>query len=230
LLSVAVAVNDHPMRTLTHDQARRVYDRIGARQDTQAFYEDRATEIIVAQGGFGTARRVFEFGCGTGRFAVRLLSGHLPKSARYRGIDLSPTMVALAQQRLAGFGARAEAVLTDGPPPKAEPDASYDRFVSNYVLDLLSENDIAAVLCEAHRILEPRGLLCLASLSTGSGSVSRRVARAWTRVHAMWPALVAGCRPLELPSHIPAHQWTIRHHQHVAPFGLPSEVLIAERR
>jgi len=218
------------MAVLSREQARRVYDRIGARQDTQGFYEDRATAILVAHGEFGTAQRVFEFGCGTGRFARRLLSEHLPDSARYRGVDLSPTMVALAQRRLASFGSRAGVLLTDGSPPTAEPPSSCDRFVSNFVLDLLSEEDIAAVLREAHRMLEAQGLLCLSSLSTGQGLLARLAARGWARVHAVRPALVGGCRPLDLLSWVPSRQWTLRHHAHVMPFGVPSEVIVAQRR
>jgi ubiquinone/menaquinone biosynthesis C-methylase UbiE len=218
------------MPVLSRDEARRVYDRIGALQDTQAFYEDRATAILLEHGRFGIAQRVFEFGCGTGRFARRLLSQHLPASARYRGVDLSPGMVALAERRLAPFGPRAEVLLTDGSPPTAERTSSCDRFASNFVLDLLSQEDIAAVLREAHRMLEPGGLLCLASLSTGRGRLARMAARGWARVHALRPALVGGCRPLDLLSWVPAEPWSIRHHAHVVPFGVPTEVVVAERR
>jgi ubiquinone/menaquinone biosynthesis C-methylase UbiE len=215
--------------TLTREEARRVYDRIGAGQDTQAFYEDRATGLLIQHGAFGSARSILEFGCGTGRFAFRLLSQHLPEAARYRALDLSPRMVQLARERLAPFASRAEVVLTDGAPPASEPAASCDRFVSNYVLDLLSEDDISAVLREAHRILEPGGLLCLSGLSTGTGPFSRLVSRAWLRVHALRPALVGGCRPLELVAWLPPQQWRLRHHAKLAPFGVPSEVLVAER-
>ena len=213
---------------LTREQARRVYDRIGARQDTQAFYEDRATSILVEHGRFDAAHRVLEFGCGTGRFAERLLSGYLPGNARYRGLDLSPVMVGLARMRLAPFGERAEIVLTDGSPPVSEPAASRDRIVSNFVIDLLSEEDIAVVMREAHRILEPGGLLCLSSLSTGTGPISRLLARVWSGVHALRPALVGGCRPLELRSWLPAAEWWVRHHAKLTPFGVPSEVVVAE--
>jgi ubiquinone/menaquinone biosynthesis C-methylase UbiE len=217
------------MAILTREQARRVYDRIGAHQDSQAFYEDRATGLLIEHGEFGSAHRVLELGCGTGRFALRLLAEHLPADAHYRGLDLSPVMVRLAQERLAPFAARAEVVLTDGSPPAAEPTASRDRFVSSYVLDLLSEEDIAAVLREAHRILAPGGLLCLTSLSTGIGALSRFVSGTWSRVHALRPALVGGCRPLDLTAWVSSSAWLVRHHAKVAPFGVPSEVLVAER-
>jgi SAM-dependent methyltransferase len=218
------------MATLSHEQTRRVYDRIGAWQDTQAFYEDRATALVVAHGDFDTATRVFEFGCGTGRFAARLMAEHLPATAQYRGVDLSPTMIALARARLASFGSRADVVQTDGAPPAAERTGSCDRFVSNFVLDLLPEDDIAAVVREAHRMLVPGGVLGLASLSSGDMWPTRLVARLWSGVHRVVPALVGGCRPLDLRAWVPARDWTIRHHVHLAPFGLPSEVVVAERR
>jgi ubiquinone/menaquinone biosynthesis C-methylase UbiE len=214
---------------LSREQARRVYDRIGSRQDTQAFYEDRATEILIQHGEFGAAHRVLEFGCGTGRFAVRLLSHHLPAGASYRALDLSPNMVQLARARLAPFGPRAEAIVTDGSPPTSEPAGSRDRFVSNFVLDLLSEEDIAAVVGDAHRILVPGGLLCVASLSSGSGVFSGFMSRVWSRVHRWRPALVGGCRPLELRAWVTPPKWEVRHHSKLAPFGVPSEVVVAAR-
>jgi ubiquinone/menaquinone biosynthesis C-methylase UbiE len=217
------------VRTLSHQEARRVYDRIGARQDTQAFYEDVTTRELIRHGNFSSAGAVFEFGCGTGRFARMLLGDHLGPTATYRGVDLSPAMVGLAERRLSEFGERARVVLTDGGAPSSEPPASFDRFVSNFVFDLLSEADIAAVVSEAHRMLRPGGLLCLASLSPGHGVVSRTVIRVWSFVHRLDPRFVAGCRPIELLTFLEEERWKVRHHQALAPFGLPSEAVVAER-
>ena len=183
-------------RTLTHEEARRAYDRIGKWQDSQAFYEDVATRQVVSHGDFASAAAVYELGCGTGRFAEGLLREHLGPTTTYRAADLSPKMAGLARQRLVEFGRRVEILLTDGNPPTAEPTAAFDRFVSNFVFDLLSEAEIEAVLVEAHRILRPGGLLCLSSLSTGHNIVSRGLARFWTGVHRLSPWLVGGCRAL----------------------------------
>jgi ubiquinone/menaquinone biosynthesis C-methylase UbiE len=218
------------MRTLSHDQARRVYDRIGSKQDTQAFYEDRATRELVAHGDFANARSVFEFGCGTGRFAEGLLENHLAADATYHAVDLSPKMVSIAEARLVRFGDRVTVQLTEGEPPSARADASYDRFVSNYVLDLLSEEAIETLLEQAHRILRPAGLFCLASLSVGATPASRLVARLWSGIHALHPALVGGCRPIQLLALLPEARWSVVHHVEVAPFAIPSEVVVAARR
>ncbi|MFN2375989.1 MAG: class I SAM-dependent methyltransferase [Candidatus Binatia bacterium] len=218
------------MRTLSHEDARRVYDKIGSFQDRQAFYEDRTTAELVAHGRFAAASRVFEFGCGTGRFAESLLTEHLPEAATYRGIDLSPTMVGLAHARLDRFGPRAAVVLSDGGPPDSEPTASCDRWISNFVLDLLSEKAIEEVLAEAHRMLVPGGLLCLAGLSTGSTRSSRMAARAWSAIHGWSPELVGGCRPIDVTPYLAPERWLVRHHARLAPFCIPSEAVVAERR
>ncbi len=215
--------------TLSHSDARRVYDRIGSFQDSQAFYEDRTTRELVVHGCFEQASAVFEFGCGTGRFAESLLAERLPATATYRGIDLSPTMIGLASRRLARFGVRAEVALSEGGPPASEPSGHYDRWVSNFVFDLLSEADIAAVLAEAHRMLKPGGLLCLAGLGTGDSWYSKAMASVWTTIHRVAPEVVGGCRPVDLPPFLSPDRWSIAHHRSLAPFLVPSDAVVATR-
>jgi SAM-dependent methyltransferase len=215
---------------LSHEDARRAYDRIGSLQDSQAFYEDRATDLLLRHGDFGSAEALFEFGCGTGRFARRLFEGFLSPSACYCGVDISPKMVSLAQARLAPFSSRARVILTEGGPPIDQPPDAYDRFVSNYVFDLLSEEDIAGVLREAHRMLRPDGLLCLTGLSTGVGPLSRTVARTWSWIQAHRPAAVGGCRPIDLLPLLSTSRWQVRHHAKLVAFGITSEVLVGQRR
>jgi SAM-dependent methyltransferase len=217
------------MRTVSALEARRIYDRIGKAQDGQAFYEDRATDVLITHLDLASARSVFEFGPGTGRFAARLLATQLPPAASYRGVDVSPVMVRLASERLVRFGPRASVRLSEGGPPTDEPGGGYDRFVSNFVLDLLSPEAIEGVIREAHRMLVPGGLLGLASLASGFTTASRIVSWMWLRVHALRPSLVGGCRPLELREVLPGEAWRIRHRARVAPLGLPLEAVVAER-
>lgn len=218
-----------PGSTLSHDEARRFYDRFGAWQDKQDFYERLAFERLVSRADFARAGRVVEFGCGTGRLAAELLSQHLPPACRYLGLDLSATMVALARTRVAAFGARAEIHQTDGSPRLECDNDSCDRFLSTYVLDLLPENEIRALLAEARRVLVPGGLLGVASLTHGQRAAERAVCWMWKRIHAVRPALVGGCRPIELTSALKDEGWKIRYRCVVSPFAIPSEVVVAER-
>ncbi len=217
-------------RALSHAEARAVYDRIGSRQDTQAFYEDQALAVSLRHGRFAEAQRVCELGCGTGRFAATLLDQQLPPDASYLGIDVSPEMVRLSRARLARFGDRAEIRQSEGPIVIDAPDGSVDRFVSNYVLDLLSVADIRAAVAEARRLLAPGGLACLVSLTRGCSPVSRALVGVWTRIHSANPKLVGGCRPVELLDFLPEAEWERVHHEVLSAFGVPSEVVVAARR
>lgn len=220
-------MNASKARSFSREDARRFYDRFGAKMDRQAFYEDAAIECLIAQSDFPSAQSVIELGCGTGRLAARLLEQYLPTSASYVGVDISSTMVRLATERLAPWADRATVHLTGGDPVYDRYGGPFDRFVSTYVFDLLCDEDIAEVLAAAHDCLENGGRLCVAGLTEGSG-LSAITTKAWHLVHRIRPALVGGCRPLVLADHLPEDQWRIVYRQVVVNAMVPSEVLIAE--
>jgi ubiquinone/menaquinone biosynthesis C-methylase UbiE len=212
----------------SYEQARAFYDWLGTKQDWQRIYEDPAVADLIEHLKLAQTNSVIEFGCGTGRLAEALLAHHLPAQVRYLGVDLSSTMVALTRERLRRFGSRVEVLLTQGEPRLDMPSNSADRFLSTYVLDLLTEDDILSVIAEAHRVLVPGGLLGLVSLSHGFTPLSRIVGKVWGWVHKAWPMLVGGCRPISLRAFM-NDLWCIRHHQKIVRFGVPSEVLVAEK-
>lgn len=208
---------------------RAYYDRFGAKQDSQGFYEDPAINTLITHADFEHARRVFEFGCGTGKLALRLLDNHLPDAATYLGCDLSPVMTRLAVRRIEPYAARARIERTEGDIRFPVADGAVDRVVSCYVLDLLSEDDIRRYFAEAHRALRPSGYVCLASLGRGTGAFSRGVSWLWSRVFALSPSLVGGCRPIDMDAFIDVSQWRLVYRNTVTPFGVPSDVRILER-
>lgn len=210
--------------------AKAFYDRFGARQDTQAFYEDAAVDALVAHAELGEAHALVEFGCGTGRHAARLLAEVLAPDARYVGIDLSTTMVGLARARLARFADRATLVESTGTMRLPLADRSCDRLLSTFVLDLLSPEDTRELLAEAHRVLVPGGLLCLTSATHGEDLAGRLVSAAVSAVHALRPALLGGCRPIAIRPLLAADAWALRHHERVRAWGVTSEVVVAARR
>lgn len=212
---------------MTRARARAIYNRIGALQDTQRFYEDAAVRLLVEHADLGAAQSVIEFGCGTGRHAASMLREHLPSNAHYVGIDQSQTMVRLARERLRPWADRSAIWQTDGRPVIEADDESFDRFWSTYVLDLLSPQDIAAVLDEAHRLLRPQGRLCLTSLTQGDTLMQQGVSAVLSRVYAAEPALLGGCRPLRLLSFLDADRWSILFRRVVSRFAIPSEVIVA---
>lgn len=217
-------------RTLTRTEASRFYDKFGARQDRQGFYEDAALALMIELGKFADAENVFELGCGTGRLAEQLLTSHLPSSAHYVGVDISSTMVRLAKARLAGFEGRVGIHLSAGEFDFSRLGGPFDRIVSTYVFDLLSLADIKKCFAGAHAAMSRGGLLCHAGLTNGTGPISKTTSTIWTMLHRIRPILVGGCRPLTLADHISDSQWELIHREVVVSAGIPSEVVILKAR
>jgi SAM-dependent methyltransferase len=213
----------------SYPEAKKFYDSFGKKQDWQGFYENKAINKLIENSNFENAGAVFEFGCGTGKFARDLLENYLAGDCRYLGVDLSETMIKIASGRLRSFEPRAAVQLSDGSPELNLIPGSCDRFISSYVLDILSDEDITVVFSEARRILPEKGLLCLTSLTGGSGIVSRPVSVIWEAVHRLKPDLVGGCRPLKLTDFVDEADWHIKHHSKVRSFGVTSEILVAEK-
>jgi ubiquinone/menaquinone biosynthesis C-methylase UbiE len=225
-----VSVRQPTDRYLSPPEAKRFYDRLGSAQDWQGFYENPAIKELVGHSAFDTAHSVFEFGCGTGALAARLLQHHLPADARYVGLDISDTMLSLAQKRLKPWSERARIHQSDGSPRIPEPDSSFDRFVSTYVLDLLAPDFIERLLSEAHRVLVPGGKLCLVSMTFGTSPLSRAVCWGWQRLWRLRPGIVGGCHPIELSEYLRSEWWKLDHTTKVTSWGVTSEVLVASAR
>jgi ubiquinone/menaquinone biosynthesis C-methylase UbiE len=216
-------------RRLTREEVRAFYDRFGRKQDLQRLYEGPVIRQLLAHGRFESALHVFELGCGTGWFAQELLSRHLPSHAKYLGADLSSTMVRLSEKKLQRFGSRARILQTDGSLGFDLSSGSFDRFVSIYVMDLLSMDDMKAVIHEAHRLLKQSGLVCLVSITPGKTFFSRLVMSAWMRIYRLNPACLGGCRTVELMTLLDTDRWKVLYHDVINTFGLSSEVLVAEK-
>ena len=216
--------------TLSPSEARTFYDKFGEKQDKQGFYENPALEDLIVHAGFQHAQKVFEFGCGTGKFAERLLQDHLPSSATYLGCDVSSTMINLATERLAPYAERAKVVRSNGSIRFPVSDQSVDHVISTYVLDLLSEEDILLVFGEAHRVLTAGGKLCLVSLAKGVTFPSKIVSFIWMTLFRIRASLVGGCRPIRLESHFDQELWQFEYENVFTPFQVPSQVLILSKR
>lgn len=217
-------------RALTQDGARAFYDCFVWLQEWQRWYESPALDVLVREGAFSDAHAVFELGCGTGRLAERLLAREMPEDSRYLGVDVSPRMVERTRRRIARFGSRAEVQITNGSLNLPIFRRELDRFVSAYVLDLLSDEDAGLAVDEAYRALAPGGRLCIASLGQGTTRASRALCRAWEVVYRIHPVLVGGCRPVDVIALLPEPRWEILHAETLVALAVPSHVVVARRR
>ena len=137
-----------PEETLVGERAGRSlsFDRIAAEYDATRGGEARgAWHASLLAPHLDASRAVLDVGVGTGAVALGLIrSGFL-----VRGVDISPAMLRTARERLDGRVIAADAVRL----PLA--DGSVSQAVSVWVLHLVG--DLAAVVAEVARVLEPGG-------------------------------------------------------------------------
>lgn len=215
-------------RGLSNTQVEKFYDSLGIKQDGSGYYEDATLADLVQHANFENAKSVVEFGCGTGNFAENLLSHVLPSDATYWGCDVSATMVVLSKNRISKFGERVNVFKTSGEFILPLQNESVDRFVSNYVLDILSFDEIEKVIHEAKRLLKKDGLLCLTGLTHGKSPFSKLWTAFWKVRFYINPKWVGGCRPVALLNFL--RDWEIVHHNILVARGISSEVVVARKR
>jgi len=107
-------------------------------------------------------------------------------------------------------------------------DATYSHFVSNFVLDLLNDEDINKTLGEAYRMLKKDGKMCLTSLGYKNKNERSILTSLWLFLYHYVPNLLGGCRPINIiDNYLPADKWKVTYHEFVSAYGLDNEVLIA---
>lgn len=219
------------MKTLNKKNSELFYDKFGRKQDNQAYYEDLAINDQLENSELSTAKNVFEFGCGTGRLAEKILRSYLPEDSSYNGLDISSTMIELSTKRLALYKERIHLIKSTGAINVQLPDESIDRFISNYVLDLLSYDDIDDILNEAYRLLEFNGIISLISITNGKTIISKIVMNTWNFLFKINPKIVGGCRPIKIKNIINKDtRWEIVYENVKIAYGIASEIIIARKK
>jgi demethylmenaquinone methyltransferase/2-methoxy-6-polyprenyl-1,4-benzoquinol methylase len=209
-------------RYISSDDARRLYDWLGARYDAAERYESGAKARARQLLGLASGQRVLHVGVGAGHDQARLQEAVAP-SGVVAGVDISPVMLGLTRARTGAALARADArALPCGA-------GQFDRLFSAYLLDLLPAGELRAQLSEFRRVLRPGGRLALVSLTEGTSPVSRLMIGAWKLAYRANPLLCGGCRPLRLAALAQAAGFVVVAREVVTQLGLPSEVLAAVR-
>ena len=224
--------------TLSRREARSVYDGFAVQghiggKDAESGYGGPAIQALLTMAAFSAATSVLEFGCGQGKLAELVLARE-SAIGQWRCVDQSPEMASRASERLRPFGDRATVVqLEDGDPSavQVEP-GSIDRFVSTYVLDLLSEEDMFAVLSTAERSLKPTGLLLLSGITYGYRLSLKTcfMTLVWELLYRFKRKTVGGCRPQLLQPYLESRGWKVISRVQTLPTGFPwmaSEVICA---
>jgi SAM-dependent methyltransferase len=132
----------------------------GRRWDLKAFFETGRREISLLMyqlkqlEHLPTPGRAFDFGCGVGRLS-QALAAHF---ADVVGVDISPTMIELAE-RLNRHRGTVRYVLNQSPLLAVLPSESFDFVYSDIVLQHLDPDAARQYVSEFLRVLAPGGTL-----------------------------------------------------------------------
>jgi ubiquinone/menaquinone biosynthesis C-methylase UbiE len=197
----------------------RWYDRLGGSEEPHIA---AGLRLLNAQPG----ERALEFGFGTGNGLVALAHG-VGETGRVCGLDLSPGMIKVAQERVEKEQLTDRVSVQRGNVLQLPYAAStFDVVFSSFMLDLIDTPDLPLVLNECRRVLRANGRVGLVSMSKAcAGNV---VVKVYERFHRWLPALI-DCRPIYVQALASAAGFQIEVAQTRSMWGLPVEIVIARK-
>jgi demethylmenaquinone methyltransferase/2-methoxy-6-polyprenyl-1,4-benzoquinol methylase len=167
--------------------ASRAYD------DATAQYEARAKALAMEAVDRREGETYLEVAVGTGLSIVEQVRRTGP--AGVVGVDLTPEMLALARERLAGAGGGAVPLLLADARCLPFCAGAFDWLFNSYMLDLIPTGDLPVVIREFRRVLKPGGRIVLANLTEGEGD-DAAFSESWKAAYSQDPARLGGCRPV----------------------------------
>ena len=198
------------------------YDGLVAQK--QASAKLAAIEILARHPG----ETFLEVGAGTGWAFERIVTATGAKNAC--GLDVALGMLEVARDVLESIsGGPASLLLGDG---RSLPfaDCSIDCMLNSYTFEVMAAPDIAAMLDDMLRVLQPGGRAVIVNLTdaTNGGAEDEAMIRDWLDRYKADPEYFGGARPLQLSEMLRAHGFESVTRRYVGP-DWPSEVLLAYR-
>lgn len=211
----------------SHAAARATYDRLSRWYDgLVAPFERRAHGAALRAAGVRPGETVLEIGFGTGHDLVRLARAVGP-TGRVLGLDISPAMRRVAEERLRRAGLADRVELTTGDAITLPyPDGSVDVVILTFVLELFDTPEIPSVLAGARRVLRPGGRLVVTALARDvRGRPTRLLVRLYEALHDLAPSVV-DCRPIPVAAALREAGFEVRTVARSSLWGLPVETVV----
>ncbi len=201
-----------------YDGISRFYDVWGKLTESKA--RERALELADVKDG----STVLEVAVGTGLMFEQIVRRN--PGGRNIGVDLSKGMLEKARRRLGRSGAENYALSIGNAAALEIGSDAVDVLVNNYMFDLISFENMGAVLEEFWRVLKPGGKLVLVNMTKGRGFGGG----VYDWLYRMFPKAMGGCRGVELAGRLERHGFRVEAREYVRQMMFPSEVILAWKK
>jgi demethylmenaquinone methyltransferase/2-methoxy-6-polyprenyl-1,4-benzoquinol methylase len=212
------------------EAARAFYTRISSVYDALADRDEHcARDIGLSLLDAKAGERLIEIGFGTGNALVPLAAS-VGATGRVCGIDISPGMKDVAEQRIRSVhGAAPVDLRVAAVPPIPFDDAAFDGAFMSFTLELFPDDTIPGVLGEVRRVLRPGGRFAVVSMTHGTDDQRHRMPeRIYTWMHRHFPHIV-DCRPIDVERLLVEAGFTIVRVQRLEIWGLPVAACLANQ-
>lgn len=202
------------------DAVADVYNRIAPIYDMWAWLtESRARDRCLDLAAIRDGESVLEVAVGTGIAFEHIVKAN--PTGRNEGVDLTEAMLARAERRIARLGVDNFRLAIGDAYALDSADDEFDLLINNYMFDLLPQQDFPAVLTEFKRVLRPGGRLILVNMTAGE----RWYNGIWARVYRISPALLGGCRGVQVLPVMQKCGFLETRREYVSQMTFPSEII-----
>ena len=199
-----------------------IYRKVAPSYDLFArLTETRAHNLCLELAAIQDGEAVLEVPVGTGLAFEKILSAN--PSGRNEGVDLTEAMLIRADKRAAKSGSDNYRLRVGDAYDLDFPDNDFDVLVSNYLFNLLPQQDFGAVLNEFKRVLRPGGRLVMINMTKGEHWCND----GWDWLYRIKPAWIGACRGVLILPHAQTSGFTQINREYVSQLTFPSEVVYA---
>lgn len=207
---------------MTKTRVASLYRRIAFGYDAWAWLTERkARDRCLELAAIADGEAVLEVAVGTGLAFEKILKSN--PSGSNEGIDLTEAMLRRAERRAVRCGTGNYRLRIGDAYHLDFADQTFDVLVNNYLFDLLPEEDFPAMLNEFKRVLKQGGRLAMVNMTKGE----RWYNGIWEGIYRINPALLGGCRGVELLAYLNACGFTETRREYLSQLTFPSEIVYA---